>query len=268
MAADRPNNVLITGAGNGIGRALVDCFLSAGDRVMALDVRTDTLEQLRRDIPHDRLSVRQADVTQSAATRSAIEELEAEIGPTDVLIASAGIGKGTPALAFDADAVNQILSVNLLGVVNSIDPVLPGMLRRRRGHLVALSSLASYRGFPLMGGYCASKAGLNALMDSLRVELKPHGVRVSTICPGWIRTPMTKALGLAGQSAMALEEAAPRIFRTIRDQREFDAFPSRLAFRVWLLRQLPRRLGDWLTARELARSRGLRSSLRKDNSGV
>ena len=126
--------------------------------------------------------------------RDAVRQLESQTGPTDLLIASAGVGQETSADAFSAEVFSHVIQVNLIGVSNSIAAVLPGMRERRRGHLAALSSLASYRGLPRMAGYSASKAGVNALMDSLRVELRNYGIACSTICPGWIRTPMTAPL--------------------------------------------------------------------------
>ena len=125
------------------------------------------------------------------------------------------------------------------------------MKERRRGHLVALSSVASYRGLPFMGGYCASKAGVNALFDSLRVELQPLGIDVTTVCPAWIRTPMTQGLRLPAREVMSLEVAGATILDAIRRKKAFIAFPRRLVWRVQMLRYLPRSWGDWLIRREL-----------------
>src|SRR5207248_899709 len=108
-----------------------------------------------------------------AAIVQAARDLEAKLGPIDLLVANAGIGIETNAINFKIDDMNLVLNVNLLGVSNSIGAVLPGMIERKRGHLVAISSAASYRGLPRMLAYSASKAGVNAIMDGLRVELKP-----------------------------------------------------------------------------------------------
>ena len=116
------------------------------------------------------------------------------------------------------------------------------MRQRRRGHLVALSSVASFRGIPLMGGYCASKAGVNALCESLRAELRPLGIDVTTICPAWIRTPMTKDLRVPRADIMTLERAADIILDAIRRKKAFVAFPRRMVWRLRLF-VLPARLG-------------------------
>ncbi len=115
-----------------------------------------------------------------------------------------------------------------------------------------MSSLASYRGIPLMAGYCASKSGVNALMEAIRVELRPLGIACTTICPGWVRTPLTENAKLPRMKMMEVADAVPRILRAIRERRTFYAFPSGNAWQVRLLRYLPRSLSDWMTARHLA----------------
>ena len=128
--------------------------------------------------------------------RAAVKEVESKLGPVDILIANAGIGMENSALSFRGEDFEAQVRVNLIGVANSVAAVLPGMIERKRGHLVAISSLASYRGLPLMAGYCASKSGVNALFESLRLELAPLGIDTTIICPGWIKTPLTAHIGV------------------------------------------------------------------------
>jgi short-subunit dehydrogenase len=125
------------------------------------------------------------------------------------------------------------------------------MLERKRGHLAAISSLASFRGLPLMAGYCASKSGVNALLESLRVELRPHGIGTTIVCPGWIRTPLTTSIRFHIKKMLEPLDAARRIADAIRQRREFFAFPGGGAWQVRLLRWLPRRVSDWLVAKML-----------------
>jgi NAD(P)-dependent dehydrogenase (short-subunit alcohol dehydrogenase family) len=260
MSTNSEQVVLITGAGSGIGRQLALLLAQQGSRIAALDRQPELLEELKTQLAGKPLACAVADVTDPEAVRSAVAGLERELGPTGMLIASAGLGRGTPASAFRAEDINDMIRVNLIGVVNTLDAVLPGMRKRRAGHLVALSSLASYRGMPLMAGYSASKAGLNALMDSLRVELKRFGITVTTLCPGWISTPMTQALAVPGARMMSVEEAGRRILAAIRARKAFHAFPTGLVWQVRLLRYLPCRLADWLAGRYLAQAeRALRA---------
>jgi NAD(P)-dependent dehydrogenase (short-subunit alcohol dehydrogenase family) len=257
MSEFRERVALITGAGSGIGQQLARLLAGEGARIAALDRVSEGLAGLAEELAGKSVATAVADVTDLAATRAAVAGLEQQVGPTDLLIAAAGIGRVTPAATFQAEEINAHVQVNLIGVVNSIDSVLAGMRQRRRGHLVVLSSLASYRGLPLMAGYCASKAGVNALLDSLRLELPALGIDVTTVCPGWIRTPMTAPLNLPASDVMDLERAGCTILEAIRRRLPFTAFPSHLARRLRLLRYLPRPLSDWLTRRELARARRL-----------
>jgi NAD(P)-dependent dehydrogenase (short-subunit alcohol dehydrogenase family) len=253
MSTFRDRVVLITGAGSGIGRQLAILLAAEGARIAALDLQQANLESLAVELIGKPLATVSADVTDLAATREAVAKLESQLGPVDCLIACAGLGRSTPAAEFNAEDINLIIRVNLLGIVNAIGAVLPGMRERKRGQLVGLSSLASYRGLPTMGAYCASKAGVNALFDSLRVECKPMGIAVTTICPGWIKTPMTDPLGLPEVVKMPVEKAGAIIVEAIRSQRAFLAFPPKLTWRVRLLRYLPRPIGDWLSTREMRR---------------
>ena len=256
MSAFTNHVALITGAASGLGRELARLLNRDGARIAALDRSAEGLAALEAELKDagGRCATAIADVTDAAAVRDAVGRLEAQLGPTDLLIAAAGVGRETPAENFDAEAFAETVRINLSGVANSIAAVLPGMRERRRGHLAALSSLASYRGLPRMAAYCASKAGVNALLDALRVELRTWGIVCTTICPGWVRTPMTAALELRGLRMLAVEDAARRILTALRRRRAFYAFPAGDVWRVRLLRYLPRPIADWLAHRLLLRA--------------
>ncbi len=249
MESFRNRVALITGAASGIGRQLALTLASEDARIAALDRQGDALEQLAGDLKGKTVACAVADVTDLAAVRSAVTRLEAQIGPTDLLVASAGIGIETPAETFRAEDYSSQIQVNLIGVINTLDAVLPGMCQRRHGHIAALSSMASYRGLPHMGGYCASKAGLNSLFDALRIELQPLGIAVTTICPGWVRTPLTAPLGVPDKEIMEVEEAVRLIVDVLRARKPFLAFPAGSAWQARLLRHTPRPISDWLTRR-------------------
>jgi len=242
---------LVTGAGSGLGRHLALALAEDGAAVAAIDLNEDGLFALAADLRGKPFAWSVGDVCDLKGLRAAVAELEGRLGPIDLLFANAGIGRATSVLAFNAEDIEAVVRVNLLGVANSIDAVLPGMVQRRRGHLVGISSLASFRGLPMMAGYCASKAGVNALLDSLRVELRPYGVTVTTVCPGWIRTPLTANLGVPLPNILEPADAARRILRAVRRRRPFLAFPGSSARRLRLLRWLPCAASDWLTFRVL-----------------
>jgi short-subunit dehydrogenase len=242
---------LITGAASGIGHALAKSLAQRGWSIAALDLNEPGLVALATELTaqQKRCAWAVADVTRADELHAKVRELEAALGPIDMLIASAGIGIETSGLDLRAADVARVIDVNLIGVTNSIAAVLPGMIARRRGHLVALSSVASFRGLPRLLAYSASKAGLNTFMDGLRVELRSTGVHVTTICPGWIRTPMTAALHGKLPNMLELDNAVERMVRAIERKRPFYAFPRALAWQLRILNCLPRSWGDALLAR-------------------
>jgi NAD(P)-dependent dehydrogenase (short-subunit alcohol dehydrogenase family) len=251
----RDQVALITGAASGIGRGLALALAAEGARVAALDLRPEGLDSLAAELAGKPLACAAADVTDADALQKAVAGLEEALGPTDLLIASAGIGRETSVQDFNPRDIAEQVQVNLIGVANSIAAVLPGMRRRNTGHLSALSSLASYRGLPRMAGYCASKAGVNALLDALRVELRGTGLAVTTVCPGWVRTPLTAQVDLPGVRMLDCDEAVRRILAALRPRKAFVAFPARGVWPVRLMRYLPRPIGDWMAHRYLLRSR-------------
>jgi len=245
--------VLITGAGSGLGRQFSLILAGEGASILGIDRAPEGLESLGKELAGKRYAWAVADVTDLNRLRAAVKDLEQRIGPADLLIANAGIGRDTSALDFHAEAVEAQVKVNLIGVANSIDAVLPGMLARGRGQIVGMSSLASYRGLPKMAGYCATKSAVNALLEGLRIELKPKGIDVTIICPGWIRTPLTANIGVPQPFMMEVDDAAKQIVEAIRQKRLFFAFPGPAVRRVRLLRWLPSGLSDWLVLRTVRR---------------
>ncbi|HTU89499.1 MAG TPA: SDR family NAD(P)-dependent oxidoreductase [Gemmataceae bacterium] len=249
MASFHNRVALITGAASGIGRQLALDLAAEGAHIAALDHQNDALDRLAGELKGKSVACAVADVTDRAAVRSAVARLEEQLGPTDLLVASAGIGIETPAESFRAEDFTAQIQVNLIGVINTLDAVLPGMCQRKQGHIAALSSMASYRGLPHMGGYCASKAGLNSLLDALRVELRPHGIAVTTICPAWVRTPLTTPLSLPDKELMEVEDAARLILAALHARKPFLAFPAAKAWQARLLRHSPQPISDWLVGR-------------------
>lgn len=248
---------LITGAGSGLGRQLALTLAAEGIAIAAVDLQQEPLDKLAADLPGKPFASAVGDVTDRTALNKAVVQLRERLGPIDLVIANAGIGMENSALSFRIEDFEAQVRVNLLGVANTFDAVLPEMLARKHGHLVAISSLASYRGLPKMAGYCASKAGVNALLDAFRMELKPQGIPVTTICPGWIRTPLTATIDVPQPHLMEVEDAARQIVEAIRQRLPFFAFPRPSVWRVRMLRWLPCGWSDWLAARAV---RGLEKS--------
>jgi short-subunit dehydrogenase len=256
ICMDSPSPVaLITGAGSGIGRGLARVLANEGYAIAAVDRVEEGVRALADELTaqQKRSAWGVADVTDAAALAQATRDLEAKLGPIDLMVANAGIGIETSGLSFDAADMAKVINVNLIGVSNSIAAVLPGMLQRKRGHLVGISSIASYRGLPRMLGYAASKAGVNSIMDGLRVELKGCGVHVTTICPGWIRTPLTEKIEGELDHILDVEDAVREIAWAIRTKQTFYTFPRVMRWSLRLLTCLPRSWQDWYIRRRMHR---------------
>jgi short-subunit dehydrogenase len=140
------------------------------------------------------------------------------------------------------------LQLNVVGVANCVEAVLPGMLERRSGHLVATSSVAAYRGLPGAGGYSAAKAALTNMMESLRIDLRGTGIDVTVIAPGFIRTKPKKKKKKNRPFTLELEPATQRMHRAITLRLPYYAFPKSLLLVMWLGWALPARMYDRVLA--------------------
>ena len=250
-----PRVALITGAGSGIGRALAKRLAHDGYAIAAIDRFEAGLLTLADELQAQQKSIawRIADVTDPVGLFQATLDLETQLGPIDLLIANAGIGIETSALNYSIENMYKVINVNLIGVSNSIGAVLPGMIERKRGHLVAISSVASYRGLPRMLAYSASKAGVNAIMDGLRVELAPLGIITTTVCPGWVRTPLTEKIDGTLEHLLDVDAAAREIATAIKRKKAFYTFPRRMRWTFQFLTLMPRSWQDWYLTRRMNR---------------
>jgi short-subunit dehydrogenase len=247
--------VLITGASSGIGEALAVEFGRRGAAVGLLARREEVLREVagKVEAAGGRALVVAVDVRDAGEVKSAVAKVVAHFGRVDVLVANAGKGEITMARTFDIELVTQVLSVNLLGAINSVAAVLPEMLARGSGQIVGISSLAAYRGFPGSGAYCASKAALSTFFESLRVELRPADIYVTTIHPGFIDTPMTRGRNRKMPFLLDVERAAQMMLRAIEARRRTYAFPWQLATIARVGRWLPAALYDRMLARATLR---------------
>jgi short-subunit dehydrogenase len=252
MKVDWSNKVvLITGASSGIGRSLAVELGKRGASVGLLARRAESLREVAREVEAagGRALALPSDVTDAASVRAAADELREKFGAIDVLVANAGVGLLTDDYARLGEQVAETIEINLLGAANSAAAVLPEMIARGAGHLVAISSLASYRGLPKSGAYCASKAAMNALFESLRLDLKKTGVAVTIIKPGFIKTPLTAGREAQMPFLLELDDATRKILRAIEARRTAYAFPWQLASIVRLARFMPDSLYDRVVLR-------------------
>ncbi len=193
---------------------------------------------------------RPADVSRRSTLRQSVKEIEQELGPIDVLVACAGFGTLTLVPDLALDTLRRTFEVNMFGVAESIEAVLPNMLLRRRGHIVGIASLAGYRGFPWMISYSASKAALIAYLEALRPGLARRGITVTTVCPGFVRTAMSTGVPYKREVKMIEpEQAALHLVRAILKKPRNCVFPFSMRMGLALLKHMPDRLFDWLMRR-------------------
>ena len=242
---------LITGASSGIGRALALELARRGAAVGLLARREDLLQEVVSEIEAHggKASALPADVTDASAVRAAVSALQSQFGPIDLLIANAGVGATTAGGKLEPDGVVRVFSVNVIGVVNSVTAVLPQMIERGRGHLAVISSLAAYRGLPKSAAYCASKAAISSLFESLRLDLQPQGIDVTIIHPGFIKTPLTAGRQAKLPFLLEADDAARKMIRAIEKRKKSYAFPWQLATIVRAGMVMPNFMYDWISRR-------------------
>jgi NADP-dependent 3-hydroxy acid dehydrogenase YdfG len=244
--------VFLTGASSGIGEALASALAAKGAVLGLVARREDLLHEIAQkcDEAGGKARTFASDVTDATALRGSANQLREEFGHIDVLIANAGIG-GNNAETRDLrpEAVKKVIDINLLGAVNSVHAVLPEMLERGQGQLVAISSLAGIRGLPKSAAYSASKAGMTAFFESVRLDTAGKGTDVTIIQPGFIKTPLTAGRHNNMPFLMELEEAIPLFINAIERKKKFAAFPWQLATIVRAGKIFPAWLYDRIASR-------------------
>ena len=236
--------VLLTGAAHGIGHATAVALAKRGTPVGLIDRDAHALGELARTLKEQGAIVTHAavDVTDRQALLRAIAEITSVIGPIDVLVACAGVGTLTQVPELETATLRQTLEVNLVGVAQSIEAVLPTMITRGQGHIVGVASVAGYRGFPWMISYSASKAALIAYLEALRPGLRRRGVTVTTVCPGFVRTQMSSDIPYQHPIKMIEPEAAAwHLLRAIDRRPRNCVFPWDMRISLAILKYMP----DW-----------------------
>ena len=182
--------VIVTGASSGIGRETARQFALAGSNVVLASRNKKVLEELARDLEplRGRRLVVPTDVSDREAVQTMVETTVKELGSIEVLVNNAGLGLNAPIAEGSLENIRRVFEVNLFGAIHCIQAVVPHMKQRRRGAIVNVSSVVGRLSTPYNGAYSATKAGLNALTDSLRMELRDHGINVTAVYPGYTIT--------------------------------------------------------------------------------
>ena len=243
--------ILITGASSGLGRGLAGFFARRGERVYAAARREEQLQALRKEHAHglgEIIPVR-LDVSDAEAVVEKLREIDSSSGGLDVVVANAGVSLESDARRIEWTNVQKVIDVNVTGAAATLTAVLPAMVKRNRGQLVAVSSLAGFTPLPSYGAYNASKAFLSMFVESLRMDLIGTGVKLTLIHPGFVKSEMTAQSPFPMPFLLETADAVQRMADAI-DRGEAElSFPWQLSAAVRTARLLPSNLRALLSAR-------------------
>ncbi len=258
---------LVTGGASGIGRAIGEAMAKRGATVVLADRQLELAREVAASIcaSGGRAEARELDVRDASAFVALANDVAARHGSIDWLFNNAGIGVGGEIADYDRAAWDDVLDVNVRGVAYGIQAVYPIMLRQRSGHIVSTASMAGLLPTPGLGSYTASKHAVVGISKALRIEAAPHGVRVSVLCPGVIRTPILTG-GMYGRNVgkrltesrmeamfermrpMDPDRVAQEVLSDVERNEPFIIVP-RWWKAVWLLDRISPKLGLWVFAR-------------------
>lgn len=242
-----PKTILITGASSGVGAGLALAYADKGFTLLLMGrdaIRLTDIEVqcrlLGATVESTLIDVREADqMREWILAQDAKHTIE-------LVIANAGISGGTLGLGENEEQARNIFDINVTGVLNTILPIIPKMIERRRGQIAIMSSLASFRALSGAPAYSASKAAVRFYSEALRGVLKPHNIAVNVICPGYIKTPMTAVNAFPMPFMMSVESAAEHIKYALSCGKRRIAFPKRLYYPLYFLSIMSPVLTDWL----------------------
>ncbi len=246
----RGKRIVITGASSGIGKDLALLLGSWGAHLALTARRRELLDGVKAEAEAaegcGEVLVTAADVCDRAAMQAMAEDVLTRWGHVDLVIGNAGIGGLNPATCFDLELHQKTLEINCLGLANTLVPYIPSMLARRSGHLVGVSSLAAFRGRPRAASYSSAKAQQGVFLESLRMDLRPHGIAVTAIHPGFVVTPMTEHTEFNMPFMVDVRKSSLLIAKALKRRTPRYLYPWQMR---WLVRAeglLPCAVYDWL----------------------
>jgi short-subunit dehydrogenase len=237
----RPRTLLITGASSGIGRALALEYARGGSRIALAARRADELDAAASEV---RAAGGEAvcipvDLTDAGAAAEAVRRAERDLGSLEMVVANAGRGDTKHGARLAWSDVAPVLDINVRGAIATLVAAIPIMIAQQRGHLVGISSLAGIRGLPTSAAYSASKAALSTFLESLRIDLRPAGLRVTDVQPGFVLTPLNADATHPTPFRWPVEKAVRHIARRLESGPAVVAFPWQLVLATRIARVLP-----------------------------
>jgi short-subunit dehydrogenase len=245
--------VLLTGASSGIGYSIAKLLPKENCSIALLSRRVNILNDLANELKISGVKVRayKCDVGKIDEVRNTFEQVRKDFGKVDIAILNAGASSRADVRKFSSSIAKEIFEANTFGIINCMEQLLPDFINRKEGMIVGVSSLAESRGFPKSGFYNASKAAATLLLESLRVELKLHNIKVVIVKPGFVRTPMTDKNEFQMPFLMDVDNAAKIILNGIKKEKSIIQFPLPIVIGSKIIKYLPDWLFDFLMSKEL-----------------
>jgi short-subunit dehydrogenase len=243
--------ILITGASSGIGYQLAKDFANEGAQLALLSRRTDLLEQLTEELKNKtKIKYYKCDVTIKNDVELAIAKVKSDFLKIDAAILNSGVGFRSSVLEYNSGSAEKTFNTNVLGSVYCIEQLLPDFISEKRGLIVGISSLGDGKGFPKSGFYSASKAAFTIILESLRIELKKYNVKVVTVKPGFIKTPMTDKNEFKMPYLMSVEESSKIIIEGLKKEKRIIEFPWQTTLGAKVLRMMPTKWFEAIASKE------------------
>ena len=242
--------IIITGASSGLGAALAAKYSQNGHRLFLLARSKERLDAVAKICRANGAEayVLSVDVTDSAEMEKQLNEIAYQYG-IDIVIACAGVSAGTLDGPETASQVRKIFATNVNGVINTVLPVIPHMIERRSGNVVIVSSMAGFLGLSSAPSYSASKGAVRLLGEALRGYLRAWGIYVTTVIPGYVKTPMTSVNSFPMPFMTTADEAAEKIVNAVEKNKDVVAFPFGMQFCIKLLTMLPSFMFTWVNSK-------------------
>ena len=245
--------VVLTGASSGIGYHLAKLLPKENCSLALLARRKELLDQLVNELKTPNLQIKayQCDVGKQVEVQNTFNEIENDFGRIDIAILNAGVSYRKDITNYSSEMANEIFTTNTLSIVYCVEQLLPEFLNRKDGMIVGVSSLAEARGFPRSGFYNASKSAASLLLESLRIELRRYNIKVLTVKPGFVRTPMTDKNEFQMPFLMNVEKAVKIILKGIKKEKKIIQFPLPTVIGSKVLKFMPNFLFDFLMNKQL-----------------
>ncbi len=249
-------NILITGASSGIGYQLTKDLAKEGANLALLARRKNIIDDLAEELKsfpsrndpdssRGKIITAYCDVTSKESVKTAFDFVKKEFGTIDIAILNSGTSYRMNVEEFNSDHLEEIFNVNLMGFIYCLNEIIPDFIQKKNGCIVGISSLSEVRGFPRSAAYCSSKAAVSIFLESIRIELKKYNIKVITVKPGFVKTPMVEKNEFKMPFLMDVEKAAKIILKGIKKEKSIIQFPLPTVLSAKLLKFLPDKLFDY-----------------------